>query len=100
WGGLWTFPQFEDVGQARSWLEKLIGSAASAKTATLPPYSHSFTHFDLTLHPLVVRTGQPLRFSDEAGYCWYDPRRPARVGLAKPAVDLIQALAQTSPSGE
>lgn len=101
WGGLWTFPQFEDVGKARSWLEKLIGPAAAPdETALLPPYSHSFTHFDLTLHPLVVRTAQSIRFGDEAGYTWYDPKRPARIGLAKPAVDLIQALADASFSSE
>jgi hypothetical protein len=24
--------------------------------------------------------------------CWYDPRQPAQIGLAKPSVDLIRQL--------
>jgi hypothetical protein len=30
--------------------------------------------------------------ADDDRYCWYEPRQPARIGLAKPAVELMRAL--------
>jgi len=96
WGGLWTFPQFEDHAQALEWTTQQLSATAvtdAQKTAArLPEYRHSFTHFDLTLHPLLVRTiGDRDLVADEQRL-WYDPRQPAMIGLAKPAVDLIEQL--------
>lgn len=87
WGGLWTLPQFEEREAAQAW-------SGADRTTVLPPYSHSFTHFDLTLHPLLVHATAAQAVADSGAYCWYEPRQPAKIGLAKPAVDLIRALAQ------
>jgi A/G-specific adenine glycosylase len=95
WGGLWTFPQFEEKADALVWMEQLSprSGAASSVVEALPPYSHSFTHFDLTLHPLLMRKAQNAPAVAETDrYCWYDVRQPAKIGLAKPAVDLIRRL--------
>lgn len=93
WGGLWTFPQFDAREDAVAWMERHAGDSSLA-TQALPPYSHSFTHFDLTLEPLLVRDAreQPA-VADADRYCWYDLKQPAKIGLAKPAVDLIRGLA-------
>lgn len=108
WGGLWTFPQFEDQSAAlhcvQEWGPLSAASVPSpvaaegglfpAVSGPLPDYHHSFTHFDLTLHPIVVRVGDAPQFvADSDRHIWYDPRRPAKIGLAKPAVDLIRQLA-------
>ena len=86
WGGLWTLPQFEERESAEGW----AGQAAGI--VSLPPYFHSFTHFDLTLHPLMVRATPVRAVADSGAYCWYEPRQPAKIGLTKPAVDLICSL--------
>jgi A/G-specific adenine glycosylase len=86
WGGLWTLPQFEQRQPAEAW------AGQGAGIASLPPYFHSFTHFDLTLHPLMVRATPLQTVADSGAYCWYEPRQPAKIGLTKPAVDLIRAL--------
>lgn len=86
WGGLWMFPQFDDVAQAQRW----IGGAE--RVVELPAYAHTFTHFDLVLHPLLVRAAPAAAVADADRYRWYDARRPAKIGLAKPAVDLIRTL--------
>ena len=94
WGGLWTFPQFEEHDAALEWMEQHVGDAPLT-TQALPPYSHSFTHFDLTLQPLLVRDARGRSAIAETDrYCWYDLRQPAKIGLAKPAVDLIRGLAE------
>ena len=93
WGGLWTFPQFEAREAAVEWLERRTGESGLA-TLALPSYSHSFTHFDLTLEPLLVRDArEQSAIADAERYCWYDAKQPAKIGLAKPAVDLIRGLA-------
>lgn len=93
WGGLWTFPQFDARDAALAWIEQ-HAIDASLGTQALPPYSHSFTHFDLTLQPILVRNAREVPAVGEAQrYCWYNVRQPAKIGLAKPAVDLIRGLA-------
>jgi A/G-specific adenine glycosylase len=89
WGGLWALPQFDD----REAIPLPLRGAGQAGGATsLPAYFHSFTHFDLTLHPLLVRAPPTQAVADTDRYCWYEPRQPARIGLTKPTVDLIRAL--------
>lgn len=92
WGGLWTFPQFEQHDAALAWMEQHLGDG-SLTTQALPPYSHSFTHFDLTLQPILLRdASERSAIAESEKYCWYDARQPAKIGLAKPAVDLIRGL--------
>jgi len=91
WGGLWTLPQFDEREAAQAWIRE---RSNVERTNTMPPYAHSFTHFDLTLHPLVVSSVPITAMHDGDRYRWYEPRQPARIGLAKPAVELIRALAE------
>ena len=92
WGGLWTLPQFDASEAAHAWIQ-------DGGVDSLPPYFHSFTHFDLTLHPLLVRGTPATRtLADDDRYCWYEPRQPARIGLAKPAVELIRSLEAQPPA--
>jgi A/G-specific adenine glycosylase len=100
WGGLWTFPQFESEDAARTWLHAEAGVDDAPAPEQLPPYSHAFTHFDLTLRPLLARAGGPAAVHDADRRRWYDPAQPARIGLAKPALDLMRALHASSGRAE
>jgi A/G-specific adenine glycosylase len=86
WGGLWTFPQFDNEADAQAF------AGERPAWRSLPMYHHAFTHFDLALQPLLIRDSQPMQIADDDRYCWYDPLRPQRIGLAKPAADLIQQV--------
>ena len=88
WGGLWTFPQFDSRESLDAWLSQ---QKSGVTGELLPMYHHAFTHFDLALQPYLVRL-TPSMSVQEHGHVWYDPAQPARIGLAKPAVDLIHAL--------
>jgi A/G-specific adenine glycosylase len=91
WGGLWTFPQFETRQSASEWLALHASTdIASEQHEEWPPYSHAFTHFDLTIRPIRVQF-ELLSVRDTDRYLWFHLQRPAAVGLAKPAVDLIAA---------
>jgi A/G-specific adenine glycosylase len=89
WGGLWTFPQFETRQSAADWFASQSSAASSEGCEELPPYSHAFTHFDLTLRPLLIKHEQKM-VQDADRYLWFHPKRPATIGLAKPALDLIR----------
>ena len=85
WGGLWSFPQFEERAAALKWL-------GDAKPKALPVYDHAFTHFDLQLHPLIAPLGSATLVADRSAHLWYDPRHPLKIGLSKPTLDLIALL--------
>ncbi|HEY6645004.1 A/G-specific adenine glycosylase [Povalibacter sp.] len=90
WGGLWTFPQFEDAESAATWIDR--AGRQTVQGRQLPEYHHAFSHYDLTLQPLLIRVAAGAGVAEEGIRLWYDPQQPARVGLAKPAVDLIAGL--------
>jgi A/G-specific adenine glycosylase len=90
WGGLWTLPQFETKESKTSFMHEFFGRGPFA-TERLPDFHHAFSHFDLSLHPEIIRNVSLQVVADSGRYCWYDVQRPLRIGLAKPAVYLIRA---------
>jgi A/G-specific adenine glycosylase len=101
WGGLWTLPQFDTQDAALAWATQRFGIGLASARA-LAPYEHTFTHFDLTLHPLIVKVDRPVNAIAEPNtHVWYDTRNPLRIGLAKPAVDLLRIVqAECIPASE
>jgi len=89
WGGLWAFPQFASEDDALAWLRS--AGAAAASTHQLAPFAHAFTHFDLTLNPVVVDVGATVPAPE--GHLWYDVKDPPRVGVTKPVTALLGELA-------
>ena len=91
WGGLWSFPQFDAVPDAEAWITCALEVQGSR--LEWPPLHHAFTHFDLSLYPLVLKYVTPAsQVADTERYCWYDPRTPVEVGLAAPVAELIKAV--------
>ena len=91
WGGLWSAPEFEtreEVQHFCFWHLK----GASTDVAQLPVIEHAFTHFDLTITPLVVRCQGSLGVMDGADGLWYNARQPASVGLPQPVKVLLEQL--------
>lgn len=91
WGGLWTFPQFENEIECISFSGERLEAAER-----LPTFHHAFTHFDLELRPLLIRIDKPQRIADSDAFCWYDPARPPRIGLATPVREIIRQVAPST----
>jgi A/G-specific adenine glycosylase len=89
WGGLWSLPAFTSEPEALAWSAGLAAPVL-CDPVRLGPYEHSFTHFDLTLRPIVVRIAEHV--AAPRGHRWYAGHE--RIGLSKPAVDLVQAASQ------
>lgn len=90
WGGLWCLPEFADLAAAESFAATEL-SNASLVSAVLPDIEHSFTHFDLTITPLVASC-RHVAHVHEGAALWYDLARPARVGLPAPIKTLLADL--------
>ena len=94
WGGLHGLPEFDDQAAVDAWAGRHLAGVTEPGSAW-PSYHHAFTHFDLELRPLVLRcAGLDDAVADGSELRWYDPARPAKVGLAAPVAALIAAVSR------
>ncbi len=91
WGGLWGLPALDAPDAVGDWCAARFGGPPATLTR-LPVLHHAFTHFDLAITPIEARLGAHPGAPD-GEYLWYDPRRPAEVGLAAPVARLLASVA-------
>ena len=95
WGGLWSWPTFDEETELAEFAARL--SASIAQRRLLPAQRHVFTHFELTLQPVMVRANREQPGLENNSSCfWYDLARPAEVGLSKAVTNLLPTLVQDS----
>lgn len=60
----------------------------------LPAFTHSFTHFDLDIRPLLADApaGKPAPRMDAAPHLWYNPSKPATVGVPAAVARIFERL--------
>jgi len=77
WGGLWCLPELPEADQpTREWLGS-FGVAGSA--VALPSVEHGFTHYSLTMMPVLGLAGEGTAPSDEARWFLLDEALAAGV---------------------
>jgi len=95
WGGLWSLPEMN--GDAvDGWCERVTnGSQVDIESwATL---RHSFSHYDLDIHPVVVRVAAVSRkVADGDDSTWYELDESPPGGMAAPVQKLISELKKIS----
>lgn len=96
WGGLWGFPEFDDVSAAEAALDSAFTGAGP--THRWAPIAHAFSHFDLDIEPLVATVSGRAAAVQEPAVVWYNPSVPLTLGLAAPVAGLLRALATNPPS--
>ena len=92
WGGLWCAPAFDSSGEARGFAQGVLGEAAALES--LQPLEHAFTHFDLTIRPLLLRCGE-AGGPDRVAHAGADARLPS--GTARLVADGNDTAAQVAP---
>ena len=93
WGGLWCLPQFDTATAARTYLCDSLG-AGRARPQRLRVIEHAFTHFDLSIQPLLVHCRDGASAVQEGATLWYNVLAPARIGLPAPITALLEPLAR------
>ena len=92
WGRLWCLPEFATATAAAAFIRNSLGLRCRAP-CVLAPLEHAFTHFDLTITPLLVHCTDTGASVEEGGGLWYNLREPARIGLPAPISALLARLA-------
>jgi len=91
WGGLYSFPELDSADQALDWCRQNLNTDTVA-VESLQMLSHSFTHFDLDIHPIAVRVTCDPGVAGESDAIWYRPDTPQQVGIAAPVQQLISNI--------
>jgi A/G-specific adenine glycosylase len=94
WGGLWSFPEVASEQDIYHWYQAHASHQLQASQLTyLAPFRHSFTHFHLDIHPVMIyfdkKDYQPI---EEHAVTWYDLQQTAAQGLSAPVKRLLQKL--------
>lgn len=94
WGGLWSFPQFDDVDSLHQFASAL-GDYDKMQAEQWHLVKHSFTHFDLEITPVKIALNHTSgrRIMDEADGCWVEDELPG--GCATPVKRLLDRLKNT-----
>jgi A/G-specific adenine glycosylase len=99
WGGLWSLPEL----QQREELAALASRHALRLDAEQPlaPLSHTFSHFQLHIEPLLIEARAQGGAVAEGDWLWYNLASPPRLGLATPVKKLLKRAqhALQNPAG-
>ncbi|MGD2138819.1 MAG: A/G-specific adenine glycosylase [Burkholderiales bacterium] len=91
WGGLWSFPEIDAADDA----VQVCGSRFGADVSAVDPMSlieHGFTHFSLTIAPLLCRVrAQPLQV-EMPGRAWLRPDEAMQYAIPVPVRKLVSQL--------
>lgn len=87
WGGLWSLPECENLNE---WLAR--NELRDANTCVLPGVSHAFSHFQLNITPVLLKTVKAAALNDRETQ-WYDLASPPALGLAAPVQRILEHLA-------
>jgi A/G-specific adenine glycosylase len=95
WGGLWCLPEFDTATAAQAFIRHSLVTSG-IEPQPLSAVEHAFTHFSLTISPLLVRCAGAAAVMEEGTSLWYNVRAPARIGLPAPITTLLARLARGS----
>lgn len=98
WGGLLSLPELpDDAADDQTWLLQGFGVQAS-RTQTLGPVKHVFTHFRLTIHPVVFELDTLPLAVRENDMVWLTPDALNDAGLPAPVKRVLESLADQKGS--
>lgn len=95
WGGLWSLPEISgtpDKKQIRSLCQSTLHSDAPTFKA-LTPFRHTFSHYHLEIHPILITVTAPAKVMECADQIWYNLDEPQAIGLPKPIQLIMRKLA-------
>ena len=71
WGGLWSFPEIDTIGDAAQACQHRFGVAVQSADL-MAPLEHGFTHFSLNISPLRCRVIQRDTRVEAPGRMWFN----------------------------
>lgn len=92
WGGLWSFPECAVGENLPEWCTHRNFDLLT--TQQWPIFHHSFTHFELIAHPLLltVKPRSSSKVMEDASKIWYKLTEALPGGVAAPVSKLLKQL--------
>lgn len=96
WSNLWSLPELADCVSTAAATQHCkthlqITPRRPKNAASLPAFRHTFTHFHLDIHPLILESGK-ARELDSRREIWYNLQQPQTIGLPAPVKKLLDHL--------
>lgn len=96
WGGLWSLPELGDRN-LEDWCNAVL-DASVKEVKAWPVLNVSFSHYDLDIHPVVVRVSvHPSTAADGDNGKWHGLDDDPPGGIAAPVRKLLQRLKVNQP---
>ncbi len=95
WGGLYSLPELPGPNsEAAAFASQTLGCELrkNAEVQTLPVMRHAFTHFHLTITPLLVEIAKQQPAAQETGMVWVDLQELDSAPLPTPIRKILAAL--------
>ena len=93
WGGLFGFFEFNEHSELDTFLAQ---QGLKSELEMLAPFTHVFSHFELTINPHILKVQQIPDVVNDKQLIWYPLDQSIEVGLAAPTKKLVK---QMSPIG-
>lgn len=93
WAGLYSLPEVPEEESIERWSRDKFGAQLS-ELSELEKRSHSFTHFDLTIAPVLAQLASPAGTMDRTDLLWYKPGESRRPGMPAPVARILDSLLQ------
>ena len=90
WGGLWCFPQCEETADIISVAQQY--GFTEQQRQKLPAFRHTFSHFHLDCHPILIDITPSAILLNEKQQLWVAPDTNKDLGFAAPTVKLMKEL--------
>lgn len=89
WGGLWSFPELTMEDCVHEEAEKF---GKSQNSEILKPFRHTFSHYHLDIHPILLEIDKIYTGIGEPNKAWIKTEQLSTVGLAAPVKKLLNQL--------
>ncbi|MBT8141273.1 MAG: A/G-specific adenine glycosylase [Gammaproteobacteria bacterium] len=91
WGGLWSFPEFEDVTSLHAHIQDQV---SQEDIQELESFRHTFSHYHLDIHPHVVMSSDKMAPANvmDAQSRFFNLHQQPEVGIAAPVKRIMQSL--------
>lgn len=94
WGGLWSLPELTgtpDDNEIRRTCRSTFQLSAD-HLQSLSPFRHTFSHYHLDIHPIIITTTPPAKIMESTEQIWYNLNQPKTIGLPKPIQSILKGL--------
>jgi A/G-specific adenine glycosylase len=93
WGGLWAMPQFDTVDSALEACRARYGCEVAGHRE-LAALEHGFTHYSLTIRPLLCESPAGGARAAEPGARWMERKHALESAIPAPVRTLLEAIAE------